>query len=93
MPCHIYVMCCPDGVLVRYDAAGEEEPKMRYTDCDETLADVAPGLSENVLHVPDDPVTYVPKHTGPALQTMVVNEHGDTLLHGSAGLSVLGWVA
>jgi hypothetical protein len=26
VPCHIYVMCYPDGVLVRYDAAGEEEP-------------------------------------------------------------------
>jgi hypothetical protein len=27
VPCHIYVLCCPDGVVVRYDAAGEEEPK------------------------------------------------------------------
>jgi hypothetical protein len=29
VPCHIYVVCCPDGVIVRYDAAGEEEPKVR----------------------------------------------------------------
>ena len=29
VPCHIYVVCCLDGVIVRYDAAGEEEPKMR----------------------------------------------------------------
>src|SRR5882724_8697611 len=31
VPYHVYVVCCPDGVLVRYDAAGEEEPKVRAT--------------------------------------------------------------
>jgi hypothetical protein len=35
VPCHIYVICCPDGVLVRYDAAGAEAPKMRATDSHE----------------------------------------------------------
>src|SRR5437899_6648612 len=31
-PCHIYVLCCPDGVLVRYDLAGDEQPKVRSAD-------------------------------------------------------------
>ena len=64
IPRHIYVMCCPDGVLVRCDAAGEEEPKVPATDLHESLAEVAPGFSEQVIHVPDDPETYVPKHEG-----------------------------
>jgi hypothetical protein len=44
VPCHIYVMCCPDGVIVRYDAAGEEEPKVRRAcpDRHESLAEMAP---------------------------------------------------
>jgi hypothetical protein len=65
VPCHIYVICCPDGVLVRYDAAGEEEPKMRCIDHPDRLEDVAPAFFEQVIHVPDDPETYVPKHDGP----------------------------
>jgi hypothetical protein len=67
VPCHIYVVCCPDGVIVRYDAAGEEEPKVRGAcpDRHESLAEMAPAFSEQVIHVPDDPETYVPKHEGP----------------------------
>ena len=67
VPCHIYVVCCPDGVIVRYDAAGEEEPKVRGScpDRHESLAEMAPAFSEHVIHVSDDPETYVPKHEGP----------------------------
>jgi hypothetical protein len=67
VPCHIYVLCCPDGVLVRYDAAGEEEPKVRGAcpDRDEVLAELAPAFSEQVIHISDNPETYVPKHEGP----------------------------
>src|SRR5436190_16228359 len=32
IPCHVYVLCCPDGVLVRYDSAGDEEPKVLSAD-------------------------------------------------------------
>ncbi len=81
MPCHIYVLCCPDGVVVRYDAAGADEPKVRYTDYHERLAEVAPNFSDQVIHVPDDPVTYVPKHAGPAFIQAVINEHGEAVEH------------
>jgi hypothetical protein len=79
IPCHIYVMCCPDGVLVRYDAAIEEEPKLRVIDHHERLADVAPMFSEQVIHIPDDPLTYVPKHDGPGFILRVANEHGQVV--------------
>ena len=66
VPCHISVVCCPDGVIVRYDAAGEEEPKVRGScpDRHESLAEMAPAFSEQVIHVSDDPEMYVPKHQG-----------------------------
>jgi hypothetical protein len=81
VPCHIYVLCCPDGVLVRYDEAGEEEPKVRYTEHHQRLSDVAPDFSDQMLHVPDDPGTYVPKQPGPALSLFVSNEQGEPLLN------------
>jgi len=54
VPCHIYVMCCPDGIVVRYDAT-EEPPKALCTDYKEPLQKAAPAFSERVIHVPDDP--------------------------------------
>jgi hypothetical protein len=59
VPCHIYVICCPDGVLVRYDAAGSEEPKATSADHPENLATVAPLFSDYLVHSPDDPAAYV----------------------------------
>jgi hypothetical protein len=67
VPCHIYVVCCPDGVLVRYDAAIAEEPKIRSTDHPESLTKLAPVFSEYLVHSTDDPATYVPEHAGPSL--------------------------
>src|SRR5438105_4539666 len=55
VPCHTYVMCCPDGVLVRYDATGDEQPMVRFTDREELLKEIAPNFSDQLIHVPDDP--------------------------------------
>ena len=79
VPCHIYVVCCPDGVIVRYDAAGEEEPKVRGScpDPHESLAEMAPAFSEQVIYVSDDPETYVPKHEGPGFILNRRDEHGE----------------
>jgi hypothetical protein len=74
VPCHIYVICCPDGVLVRYDAAGSEEPKARSADHPGNLATVAPLFSEYLVHSPDDPAAYVPEHLGPSLMLGIRNE-------------------
>jgi hypothetical protein len=76
IPCHIYIFCCMDGVLVRYDAT-DEEPKVRTTDCDEPLADIAPKLSEQVLHLPDDPSTYARNLVGPGFSQFFINERGE----------------
>jgi hypothetical protein len=76
IPCHLYIVCCPDGVLVRYDAT-DEEPKVRTTDWDEPLAEIAPKFSEQVLHFPDDPNTHVPNLVGPSISQMLVNERGE----------------
>jgi len=80
-PCHINVLACPDGVLVRYDAAGEQEPKVRYTDHHEMLEEMAPNFSEHVIHVPNSPATYVPKHTGPGFIWSTINKDGQAIEH------------
>jgi hypothetical protein len=71
------VIRCPDGVVVRYDAAGDEEPKVRCIDHSDRLADVASAFSEQVIHVPGDPATYAPKHDGPGLILQRRDERGE----------------
>ena len=80
VPCHVYVFGCPDGFVVRYDAT-DEEPKVRYAEQDEPIAEMAPKYSEFVFHVPDDPSTYVPKHEGPAFIQTLRNERGEETEH------------
>jgi hypothetical protein len=76
IPCHIYIICCVDGVLVRYDATGQE-PKVRVTDWHEPLADITPKFSEQVIHLPDDPSTYAPNLVGPSISQCFINERGE----------------
>jgi hypothetical protein len=73
VPCHIYVMCCPDGIVVRYDAT-EEPPKALCTDYKEPLQKAAPAFSERVIHVPDDPSTYVPILDGPSIRPLSIQD-------------------
>jgi hypothetical protein len=73
VPCHIYVMCCPDGIVVRYDAT-EEPPKALCTDYNEPLQKAAPAFSERVIHVPDDPTTYVPNLDGPSIRPLSIQD-------------------
>jgi hypothetical protein len=79
LPCHILVLCCPDGVLVRYDLAGEEKPKVRSADHPDRLTRVAPMFSEQVFHFPDDPQTYVLKQQGPGFVWGVTDASGNLL--------------
>lgn len=76
LPCHILVLCCPDGVIVRYDLAGDEEMKVRSADIPDQLREAAPIFSEQVFHFPDDPSTYIPEHQGPGYQWTIADEKG-----------------
>src|SRR5437660_10131549 len=44
--CDMLVLCCPDGVIVRYDATSQEKPKTRWADWPESLTEAAPRFSE-----------------------------------------------
>jgi Domain of unknown function (DUF4263) len=80
VPCHVYAVCCPDGVLVRYDAAGAEEPMAGFADSPESLAKVSAQFSDYLVHSPDDPATYVPEHLGPSVALHIRGEYGTTEL-------------
>ncbi len=75
-PCHILVLCCTDGVIVRYDLAGTDEPKVRSADYPQSLQEATPGLTEQVIHFPDDPTTYVPQHRGPGFSWFTTDQTG-----------------
>lgn len=75
-PCNMLVLRCADGILVRYDAAEDGETKMRCAQVDESLAKIAPGFSEQVIHFPDDPATYVPANGGPELILVLTDPSG-----------------
>jgi hypothetical protein len=63
--CDIFLVRCPDGMLVRYDSAQNEPGRMRCADVGEPLAKMAPIFSDQIIHFPDDPETYVPPLPGP----------------------------
>jgi hypothetical protein len=70
-PCNIFVLRCRDGIFVRYDLAPQKEAKMRCAQLDASLTEVAPQFSDQVVHFPPDPKTYVPGPGGVELALMV----------------------
>ena len=78
VPCDILVICCQDGVIVRYDKAGGSEPKVRWTDLQESLVEAAPKFSEQVIHFPRDPLTYAPVTAGPAIEVELKDAMGQS---------------
>jgi len=72
-PPNIVILRCVDGVIVRYEACTEGKPRIRYGRLPETLEDMAPKLSDGVVHVPSNIETYVMPDFGPRLQGLRVN--------------------
>ena len=64
-PCSVTILRCVDATLVRYDLVTKDEAKARVAELDRRVAEVAPWLSDQVIHFPDDPATYVPPAAGP----------------------------
>src|SRR5712691_10655162 len=59
-PCNTTVVCCNNGVIVRYDKGAEGTTKLRSAAIDGTLTDLAPKFSDLVLHFPVDRASYDP---------------------------------
>ena len=66
-PCDIFILRCTDGIFVRYDSVSGAEAKTRCMGTDKCLAEVSPPFSEQVVHFPEDPQTYVPAAGGPEI--------------------------
>jgi antiviral defense system Shedu protein SduA len=63
--CNIFIVHCNDGIFVRYDLVSQQEmAKVRYTGSDKSLAEMSPMFSEQLIHFPQDPRTYVPSPGG-----------------------------
>jgi hypothetical protein len=65
--CNILVLRCNDGMFVRYDSVAPDHAKIRCAEVNQSLAEVSPQFSEQVIHFPEDPATYVPSGGGPEL--------------------------
>ncbi len=74
--CNILVLCCNDGVLVRYDLLTDGKPMIRGGEINESLAKMSPQFSELLIHFPDDPTTYVPHSGGPEVIFSKIDETG-----------------
>jgi hypothetical protein len=77
-PCDIFVVRCNDGILVRYDLASQEEPKIRCGQMTVDLSEAAPGFSEQVIYFPEDPSTFVPSSGGPEIALSTIAPDGAT---------------
>ena len=79
--CHVLVLSCADGVLVRYDLAGDAEPKVRLAELGQSLEEIAPAFTEQMIHFPSDPATYAPVALGPAIASITVDAIGNATEH------------
>lgn len=76
VPCDIFVVRCKDGIFVRYDKQLEGRPTVRCAAMDQSLKDLAPMLSERLVHFPDDPSTYPLSDDGPAFILTMIDPDG-----------------
>ena len=59
-PCDTAIICCRNGIIVRYDVGTEGATKIRSGAIDGTLTELAPKFSDLVLHFPLDRESYDP---------------------------------
>jgi hypothetical protein len=65
-PCDIWVISCPDGIIVRYDEiALGGEPKVRHVVWPKPLRDTASGWSAETVYFPDNIESFIPPELGP----------------------------
>ena len=76
--CDIFAVRCLDGLLVRYERASSEPVKVRCAEMPKPLAEIAPAFSDQIIHFPDDPRTYVPPHPGPEVVLSKMDAAGAT---------------
>jgi hypothetical protein len=78
-PCDITVICCRNGVIVRYDLGTEGATKVRGGALDATLTELAPKFSDFLIHFPLDRNSYDPGPDGIKLELTRINlETGET---------------
>ena len=75
---NISVLRCTDGVLVRYDAAPSETATIRAGTIDQRLAELAPAMSERVLHIDVDAGDVEGNEDGIRFEMGVVDQSGAT---------------
>ena len=75
--CDVFVIRCPDGMLVRYDPT-REKAMVRCAEVSTSVREVAPQFSEQVIHFPEDQSSYVPPGVGPELVLALTDPAGVT---------------
>jgi hypothetical protein len=75
-PCNTFVIRCPDGVLVRYDVAAEDDARLRVAATNESLTELAPKFSDFLVHFGGDPERLNLGENTPGLTMAVVDSTG-----------------
>ncbi len=75
-PCSSFVLRCRDGVFIRHDGVDEGDTRVRVAATNETLAEVAPKLSDFFVHVGTDPGHLDIGEKSPGLTMTVVDPGG-----------------
>jgi len=57
-PCDIVAICCKNGIIVRYELGVEGATKLRGGAVNVTLTELAPKLSDTLIHFPLDRQSY-----------------------------------
>jgi hypothetical protein len=92
-PVNILILRCTDGVLVRYERCLDERPWTKCGSINQPLEKIAPGLSDNFVHIPADRATYQIADGGPRLQMSTLNADGTQQVHFEVQPIVIGTLA
>lgn len=71
--CRTVVLFCTDGVLVRYEPVDDPHSNLMVGLVKESLEETAPGISNRIIHVPENPQTYVPPSGGMTFQGLATD--------------------
>lgn len=87
--CNISILRCSDGIFVRYDIAQGGEGKIRWAESAMGLSELSPQFSDQMIHFPENPSTYIPASGGPEYFLAVLDAEGRIIDQRSIGRLVI----
>jgi hypothetical protein len=77
--CNTFAIFCSNGLIIRHDPVpkGGAPAQIRCGEVSESLAELSPKLTDNVVHFPANPVGFVPAGDWPKFELSITGPTGE----------------